>query len=122
MTSRDFCFWLQGLFELGEVSMLNEKQTDLIKRHLAMVFIHEIDPSMSDDPEVQQQLQDIHDGPQVIDGPGVPPEEDDLEELKKKLQNIHDGVEELKQRKSEPGPPGPRGPAGRSRGDTRYTC
>lgn len=84
MTSRDFCFWLQGLFELGEVSALNEKQTTLIQRHLALVFEHEIDPSMSDDPEVQQRLQDIH-----------------------------DGVEELKKREPKQGPPGPRGPGGR---------
>jgi hypothetical protein len=83
MTSRDFCYWLQGLFELSEPVTLNEKQTDLIKRHLALVFIHEIDPSMSDDPEVQQKLQDIH-----------------------------DGVEELKTRKPKPGPRGPRGPSG----------
>lgn len=45
MKSVEFCYWLQGLFELGNPKQLNEHQTDLIKRHLAMVFTHEIDPS-----------------------------------------------------------------------------
>ena len=83
MTSRDFCYWLQGLFELGDVATLNENQTTLIKRHLSLVFVHEIDPSMSSDPVVQ-----------------------------KKLQDIHDGVEEIKNRKPKPGPRGPRGQSG----------
>jgi hypothetical protein len=26
MTSRDFAYWLQGLFELSDVTTLNEKQ------------------------------------------------------------------------------------------------
>jgi len=78
MTSRDFVYWLQGLFELAEPKTLNEKQTDLIKRHLALVFIHEIDPSHSDDPRVQALLQEVHDNPATIDGPGVPPEDDDF--------------------------------------------
>ena len=92
MTSRDFCYWLQGLFELGGVATLNEKQTTLIKRHLHLVFEHEIDPSMSDDPAIQE-----------------------------KLQNIHDGIEEIKKRKPKPGPPGPRGPSGRG-GSPRIMC
>jgi len=45
MTSREFCYWLQGLFELGDPKALDEKQTDLVKRHLSMAFVHEIDPS-----------------------------------------------------------------------------
>lgn len=55
MNSRDFCYWLQGLFEVAEPKTLNEKQVDLIKRHLNMVFIHEIDPSF---PQDQQQALD----------------------------------------------------------------
>lgn len=58
MKSRDFCYWLQGLFEVAEPTSLDEKQTDLIKRHLNMVFIHEIDPSF---PASQQKpLDDAH--------------------------------------------------------------
>lgn len=48
MTSRDFCFWLQGFFELSNEKCLDELQTNMVKKHLNMVFIHEIDPSMPD--------------------------------------------------------------------------
>lgn len=71
MNSRDFAFWLQGIFELGEVTSFNEKQTEMIRRHLSLVFIHEIDPSMSADPEVQAKLNEAHDGssPAVVPAP-----------------------------------------------------
>ena len=59
MTSRDFCFWLQGLFELQNPHELNGLQTSAVKRHLALVFKHEIDPSMG--PEIHQaELNAIH--------------------------------------------------------------
>lgn len=65
MTSRDFCFWLQGLFELQGPKELDARQTDLIKRHLALVFVHEIDPSMG--PEThQEKLNSIHAAPQPV--------------------------------------------------------
>lgn len=60
MKSQEFCYWMQGLFELAEPVELNAKQTDLIKRHLNMVFLHEIDPSYPVDQ--QKPLQDLHDG------------------------------------------------------------
>ncbi len=59
MTSRDFAYWLQGLFELKEPKALNAKQTAEIKRHLALVFKHEIDPSMGDKKH-QDALDAIH--------------------------------------------------------------
>ena len=55
MKSVEFCYWLQGLFELGKPETLNAEQTDLVKRHLAMVFTHEIDPSY---PKQQQPALD----------------------------------------------------------------
>jgi hypothetical protein len=61
MTSQSFCYWLQGLFELSDVQQLNEKQTELIRRHLNMVFVHEIDPSQGT-PEHQAELSALHDG------------------------------------------------------------
>lgn len=48
MTARDFAFWLQGLFELGNPEALTKEQTDLVRQHLTLVFKHEIDPSMGD--------------------------------------------------------------------------
>jgi hypothetical protein len=45
MQSRDFCFWLQGFFELsGEDAVLSADQAAMIRRHLDMVFHHEIAP------------------------------------------------------------------------------
>lgn len=38
MTPRDFCYWLNGLFELAEPTSLSEKQTAMIKRHLKLVM------------------------------------------------------------------------------------
>lgn len=58
MTSQEFCYWLQGLFELANPDRLDVRQTDLIKRHLNMVFIHEIDPKY---PE-KETLNSVHSG------------------------------------------------------------
>jgi hypothetical protein len=60
MTARDFAYWLQGLFELGNPTALDAAQTDLVKRHLALVFVHDIDPRVGG-PDVQKVLQEIHD-------------------------------------------------------------
>ena len=67
MTSRDFCFWLQGFFEISDKDSVIEKctlttgQIEAIRNHLNLVFKHEIDPAMGT-PEVQNVLQEIHDG------------------------------------------------------------
>lgn len=71
MTSRDFCYWLQGLFELGSDKTLDARQTDLVKRHLAMVFLHEIDPSAGD-ARKQAKLNNAHQTPAVTPYPGPP--------------------------------------------------
>lgn len=57
MSPRDFCYWLQGLFELGEPATLDVRQTELVRRHLALVFKHSIDA-----PDPSGVLQAIHDG------------------------------------------------------------
>lgn len=59
MKAVEFCYWLQGLFELGNPQTLDAAQTDLIKRHLAMVFKHEIDPSYGK-ADAQAALSAIH--------------------------------------------------------------
>lgn len=63
MTSRDFCFWLQGYFEIGnrQAQGLDIDQVEIVKRHLALVFKHEIDPSAGP-PEHQAALDVIHVG------------------------------------------------------------
>ena len=68
MTARDFCFWLQGYFEVAGVlpageprerATLTPEQVTVIRQHLALVFKHEIDPSMGP-PEHQADLNKIH--------------------------------------------------------------
>ena len=65
MTSRDFAYWLQGFFEIqgndGSL-VITSKQTDIIKKHLNLVFKHEIDPSMGDEKH-QNELNEIHNKP-----------------------------------------------------------
>lgn len=61
MTSRDFCFWLQGYLELREEKGMSDTQIEIMKRHLALVFKHEIDPSMGG-PIEQTTLDKLHGG------------------------------------------------------------
>lgn len=59
MKSRDFCYWLQGYFEIEDPKAgLSPEKLELVKRHLNMVFAHEIDPSFGTD---QEKLKKIHD-------------------------------------------------------------
>ena len=55
MQSRDFCYWLQGYIELAPTGGLTAEQVECVKQHLAMVFVHEIDPSF---PKSQQAALD----------------------------------------------------------------
>lgn len=70
MTSRDFCYWLQGFLEITSEGRTNDheqtvatemncRQVDSIRAHLAMVFKHEIDPSHGP-PKHQAALNEIH--------------------------------------------------------------
>ena len=59
MTSRDFCYWLQGFLEISEVSKMTPKQLQVVKNHLAMVFKREIDPSHGD-KTMQEELSKLH--------------------------------------------------------------
>ncbi len=38
MTTEQFTYWLQGFFEISDNKKLNEKQVQIIKDHLALVF------------------------------------------------------------------------------------
>lgn len=65
MKSRDFAFWLQRFFEVARVTQIDANQTELIKKHLALVFKHEIDPEMGAQAH-QDDLNKTHGKP---DGP-----------------------------------------------------
>lgn len=56
MTSQNFAFWLQGFFEISDAQSLTVDQTDMVKRHLAMVFKHEIDPAFGKDLKALRKL------------------------------------------------------------------
>ena len=59
MTSRDFCFWLQGKLEGREITDLTDSELNLIPSHLSLAFVHDIDPSMGNEEE-QKKLNEIH--------------------------------------------------------------
>ena len=66
MTSRDFCFWLQGKLEGRQITDLTNAELNLIPAHLSLAFIHDIDPSMGDEEE-QKKLNEAHDGNEYLD-------------------------------------------------------
>lgn len=51
MTEKDFCYWLQGFFEMTEADVLSQKQVLMIREHLALVF-NKVTSSIQDDYEV----------------------------------------------------------------------
>ena len=66
MKATEFCYWLQGYFEVAGVQGrpkvgLSAQATRCIQQHLALVFRHDID-SQAGPPAYQAELQAIHDG------------------------------------------------------------
>lgn len=66
MTSRDFCYWLQGFFEInqanGPLGGLSPEQAAMVQKHLHLVFKHEIDPTHGS-AEHQAKLDAVHNDP-----------------------------------------------------------
>ena len=60
MKSENFVYWLQGFFEISKTQELDAEQVQIIKNHLNMVFVHEIDPSFPE--EEQTALNNAHAG------------------------------------------------------------
>ena len=63
MKASEFCYWLQGHFEISGNTELTKEQGEMVKRHLALVFKHELDS-----PDPTGELQQIHDGKPPKDG------------------------------------------------------
>lgn len=59
MTSQSFCYWLQGYLEVSKPKTISKEEVDMIQKHLNLVFVHEIDPSMGNKIE-QNKLNNIH--------------------------------------------------------------
>ena len=62
MKAENFVYWLQGFLELANPEKLDEKQVQMIKNHLNLVFYHEIDKSYGFDQKQTDEAQKIHDG------------------------------------------------------------
>lgn len=72
MKTTDFAYWLQGYFEILEAGLtkeekeqtkLNSAQVEIIKNHLNLVFLHDIDPKSNKGSSLfPEDLQKIHDG------------------------------------------------------------
>ena len=65
MKASEFCYWLQGYFEIAgstpqEPGAINSQQSATIQRHLALVFAHELDKQHGD-ADQQAKLQALHD-------------------------------------------------------------
>jgi len=66
MKTTEFCYWLQGFFELYDASgepnrSLSPQQVQIIKNHLALTFKHDNDPQAGP-PAYQNTLNQIHSG------------------------------------------------------------
>jgi hypothetical protein len=60
MKATEFCYWLQGYFELSETPQpLTTARVEVIKNHLAMVFAHDIDPQAGNEAH-QATLNSLH--------------------------------------------------------------
>ncbi len=64
MMARDFIYWLQGYLELtpDQPAPLSAQQVEKIRRHLALVFVHDLDPTLkSQNKRIEELAQKIHD-------------------------------------------------------------
>ena len=63
MNTIDFCYWLQGYFEISDSDELSAQQVKIIKNHLHLVFKHEIDPLReSQTTATVEELNNAHSG------------------------------------------------------------
>lgn len=72
MMPRDFCYWLQGFFEINSAGYsdktdvsagITDARAKVIQRRLAMVEIHEIDSSCGDEKHNHVVFDNLHDKP-----------------------------------------------------------
>lgn len=62
MTNRDFAYWLQGYFEIGNPNRIDINAFDIIKKHIALVFAHEKNPN-----DFMVNLKWVFDQPKKVD-------------------------------------------------------
>lgn len=59
MKADNFCYWLQGMMELGDPETISKEQLDDIKAHLRIAFKYDIDQRYGDKKH-QEALSRIH--------------------------------------------------------------
>ena len=64
MKPDQFCYWMQGFFEISDSNTLTPEQVKMIRAHLNLVFFHAIDPeTLKDKSDIEKlKYQKIHDG------------------------------------------------------------
>lgn len=62
MKAPEFCYWLQGFFEINGVAPLTVDQSQVIQNHLNLVFLHDIDPKQGLSQAAATLAQTVHDG------------------------------------------------------------
>lgn len=69
MSEKDFAYWLQGFFEIENPKKLDERQTQMIKDHLKLVFKKET-PNRNVMPTIEptNELYCINDKPHGKNG------------------------------------------------------
>lgn len=51
MNHQSFCYWLQGFLEMSGAKSLDEKQVEMLRRHLALTFAN-----VTSQPDVSKGL------------------------------------------------------------------
>ena len=98
MKPDQFCYWMQGFFEISEVQneeiTLTPEQVKMIRAHLNLVFFHAIDPeTLKDKTDIEKlKYQKIHDG--AKSGDTISPKE--FDELIKSIQPHDTGTIQAK--------------------------
>jgi hypothetical protein len=59
MLPRDFCYWLQGFFEISDADTMTAEQVEIVKNHLNLVFVHAIDQQYGENRDAMKR---VHDG------------------------------------------------------------
>jgi hypothetical protein len=70
MNTIDFCYWLQGYFEVSGDTEISSEKVEIIKNHLDLVFKHEIDPLRESETTTPTEVLNQAHSPNIL--PNVP--------------------------------------------------
>lgn len=78
MTPRDFCYWLQGWFELTNAHHLDSQQVEMIRQHLELVFKKETKEKPISSEQWKQFYKDCENINKELENMPIPMAEDGL--------------------------------------------